>query len=110
MSKETGGPAFPAEEDVRYPSAIITEKHHGMTLRQYAAIKLKAPDSGTDWLDEMITASLRDELASKAMRGFFSSQPPTMGEINQKGFVDVAQFSSWAAYEYADAMLKAREP
>jgi hypothetical protein len=26
----------------------------GMTLRQYAAIKLKVPDSGTDWLDDMI--------------------------------------------------------
>jgi len=29
----------------------------GMTLRQYAAIHLKVPDSGTDWLDEMIKKS-----------------------------------------------------
>jgi hypothetical protein len=29
----------------------------GMTLRQYAAIKLKVPDSGTDWLDDMIRKS-----------------------------------------------------
>ena len=104
-TKETGGPAFP----VFVESGNNDPDFNGMTLRQYAAIKLKVPDGSTDWLDEMITASLRDELASKAMQGFFSSQPPTMGEINQKGFVNVAQFYSWAAYEYADAMLKARE-
>jgi hypothetical protein len=43
----TGGPAFPLEDGV----------HRGMTLRQYAAIKLKVPDSGTDWLDDMIRKS-----------------------------------------------------
>jgi len=36
----------------------------GMTLRQYAAIKLKVPNSGTDWLDEMI----RQSLQAKAQR------------------------------------------
>lgn len=35
-----------------------------MSLRQYAAIKLKIPDSGTDWLDEMIRQSLRDDFAA----------------------------------------------
>ena len=39
----------------------------GMTLRQYAAIKLKVPNSGTDWLDDMIRQSLRDDFAVKAM-------------------------------------------
>jgi hypothetical protein len=43
----TGGPAFPTGNDY--------EK--GMTLRQYAAIHLKVPDSGTDWLDDMIKKS-----------------------------------------------------
>lgn len=38
----------------------------GMTLRQYAAIKLRVPNSGTDWLDEMIRTSLRDDLAAQA--------------------------------------------
>ena len=45
----TGGPAFPA------PNLIIGgETQFGMTLRQYAAIHLKVPNSGTDWLDDMI--------------------------------------------------------
>jgi hypothetical protein len=49
----TGGPAFPTEyrDDATQPCA------EGMTLRQYAAIKLKVPDSGTDWLDDMIRKS-----------------------------------------------------
>lgn len=34
-------------------------EHNGMTLRQYAAIKLKVPNSGTDWLDEMIEEANR---------------------------------------------------
>jgi hypothetical protein len=50
--KDTGGPAFPFVFDdmVKHTREVYT----GMTLRQYAAIKLKVPDSGTDWLDEMI--------------------------------------------------------
>lgn len=101
MSKETGGPAFPAEEDVHYPSAIITEKHQGMTLRQYAAIKLKAPDSGTDWLDEMINKSLRCELAAKAMQGVYAS-----GNLSAS---DTEERIATQSYAQADAMLKARE-
>lgn len=94
MSKETGGPAFPAPAGV----AHITEK--GMTLRQYAAIKLKVPNSGTDCLDEMITQSLRNDFAAKAMQiGGAANQPPAYdNETRAK-----------QAYELADAMLKARE-
>lgn len=32
-------PAFPAEEDTEYPSAVVTTKHQGMTLRDYFAAK-----------------------------------------------------------------------
>jgi len=48
MTTNTGGPAFPTEH------TDTSGLYDGMTLRQYAAIKLKVPDSGTDWLDEMI--------------------------------------------------------
>jgi hypothetical protein len=47
----TGGPAFPV------PDIDGSKVCEGMTLRQYAAIKLKVPDSGTDWLDDMIRKS-----------------------------------------------------
>lgn len=45
----TGGPAFPESGPRGQASG-----GEGMTLRQYAAIHLKVPNSGTDWLDEMI--------------------------------------------------------
>ena len=83
---ETGGPAFPRPQG----------GDAGMTLRQYAAIKLRVPNSGTDWLDEMIRQSLRDELAGKAMQRILSG-----GLASRLSFDD--------AYLLADAMLKARE-
>ena len=68
----------------------------GMTLLQYAAIKLRVPESGDDWLDSMILESLRNELAAKAMQGLMDAAMP-MPEIAQ------------AAYQMADAMLKVSE-
>ena len=47
----TGGPAFP---QCIYNMKGGYDITGGMTLRQYAAIHLKVPNSGTDWLDEMI--------------------------------------------------------
>ena len=83
---ETGGSAFPRPQG----------GDAGMSLRQYAAIKLRVPNSGTDWLDEMIRQSLRDELAGKAMQGILSG-----------GLASRLSFDE--AYSSADAMLKARE-
>ena len=36
----------------------------GMSLRQYAAIHLRQPDSGLGWLDEMIARAKRDDVVS----------------------------------------------
>jgi len=52
MSNTNSGPAFPTLEENG-----CNNGEPGMTLRQYAAIKLKVPDSGTDWLDDMIRKS-----------------------------------------------------
>lgn len=38
-----------------------------MSIRQYAAIKLRVPESGTPWLDAMIRESLRNEFAGQAL-------------------------------------------
>lgn len=96
-----GGQAFPCLE--RGGSGLdLTDG--GMTLRQYAAIKLRVPDSGTDWLDEMIRTSQRDYFAAKAMQGL-------MGRNWEHINSDAEIISTWAASAYgvADAMLKARE-
>lgn len=51
---DDGGPAFP--NTVKVTDEAYAELR-GMTLRQYAAIHLRVPDSGLPWLDEMISAS-----------------------------------------------------
>lgn len=86
----TSGPAFPV------PGLQHDESFNGMTLRQYAAIKLRVPDSGTDWLDDMIRQGLRDEFAARAMQGFCSD--PDMPLL-----VNTADLS----WKMADIMLKA---
>jgi hypothetical protein len=55
---ETNQPesAFPSTFKSLHPEEQQVHRW-GMTLRQYAAIKLKVPDSGTDWLDDMIRKS-----------------------------------------------------
>lgn len=95
---DTGGPAFP--QDATPAWSDLKPTHPGMTLRQYAAIKLRVPNSGTDWLDEMIVQSLRDEFAAKAMQGVISSL--------QEGEDFTDRGCEWA-YNVADDMLKARE-
>ena len=52
-----GGPAFP--HTTQWDGITPAINHNGMTLRQYAAIKLCVPDSGLPWLDEMIVQSRR---------------------------------------------------
>jgi len=93
--KETGVAAFPGFD---YIDQHGKKNPEGMTLRQYAAIKLKVPDSGVDWLDEMITQSLRDYFAAKAMQGILSA----VTEANSKNITHIA-------YKMADAMLEDRK-
>ena len=96
--KETGGQAFPCTEyDTEY-ERYFTEA--GMTLRQYAAIKLKVPDSGTDWLDGMITQSLRNDFAAKTVQALVSS--PHCAEVFN------ATQKVKTAYAIADELLKTR--
>jgi len=54
--KHDGGPAFP---HLRSECQRVneTEMYEGISIRQYAAIKLRVPDSGLDWLDDMIRAA-----------------------------------------------------
>ena len=40
----------------------------GFNKLAYAAIHLKVPDSGIDWLDKMILEAKRDEMAGRARR------------------------------------------
>ena len=70
----------------------------GMTLLEYAAIKLRLPESGTDWLDSMILESLRNDFAARAM----ALQPWHNVDDSYSNHAE-------RCYAIADAMLKAGE-
>lgn len=94
-------PAFPYQHtnDGNPSEACI-----GMTLGQYACIKLKVPKTGDNELDDLIKESLRNDFAAKAINGLI--RPNIKTNINTEYL-----FSTEAKLSYiiADAMLKARE-
>lgn len=99
--RNDGGPAYPIPcEDDRDCGPRFESGYGGMSLRQYAAIKLRVPDSGTDWLDDMIRRSLRDDLAAKVMQGTCA-----LSEASEVSDDRVAII----AFRLAGAMLAARE-
>ena len=82
MTKDTGGPAFPAPAGVSH----ITEQ--GMTLRDYAAIKaMEGFISATAWHPDFIYPD----------------------DFNFVAGGRAADAVAESAYKYADAMLKARQ-
>jgi hypothetical protein len=96
-----GGPAFPCEQSVDSQGNWNQTFEGGMSLREYAAINLRVPKSGTPWLDEMITESLHNDFAAKAMHGGLASRSRDSGEY----FSELAKRSYYIAKE----MLMARE-
>jgi hypothetical protein len=104
MKTKDGGPAFPRNGHPDKNDLPID----GMSLRAYAAIKLKQPDSGIDWLDKMIADAKKDELAAKAMCGLVSVHNH-YGEWTGCGDTEMNKIMSETAYSIADALLAARE-
>jgi hypothetical protein len=97
-AQDNGGPAFPVGNGWHQDTRGSTVEAAGMTLRQYAAIKLRVPDSGVDWLDEMIRQSLRDDLAARA---FAMAMHPESRDYKP-------EYTAAHSYRFADAMLAAR--
>ena len=106
MSKiDNGGPAFPFT--CQGPTTA-PEAYYGMTMRQYAAIKLRVPDSGTDWLDEMISKSLRDDFAARVMQGTYNDGSVAKASELVDDSTNMNSVSEWA-YAQADAMLRVKD-
>jgi len=92
MTREARDPAFPLASDITKDDVF----HHGLTSRQYAAIKLRVPHSGAKWLDEMIIESIRDDFA--------------LAVLNESLAVCSTNASaSENSYKVADEMMKARK-
>jgi len=92
---EDGGPAFPVVRMPLDPDTILN--HPGMSLRQYASIHLKVPQSGLPWLDEMINEARRDAFAGQALAGLLADPSVTASE----------KCVAISAMDYADAMIEA---
>lgn len=74
-----------------------TEFWHGFTARQHAAIELRVPDSGLDWLDAMIEKRNLMDFAGQALQGLIASNHDEAGI----SFTDIPGY----AYDQADAMI-----
>ena len=100
--KNDGGPAFPFEHATKSgPNGTVNEWVYcdGMTLRQYACIYLRVPETGEEWLDDIIRRAQKDDFAAKAMQAMVSNGGSLAGDGG----------TASRAYGMADAMLKARE-
>jgi len=97
MSTAPNEPAAPLNE-LDQSTGHIVAQHLGLTAREHAAIALRVPDSGTDWLDAMIRTAKRDDVAARAMLTMISMCQYADGEWDHD---TVAQ----NAYALADAML-----
>lgn len=54
--------------------AMPTNMRYGLSKIEYACIHLELPDSGTEWLDELIAKKQRQSIAAKAMEGILSNE------------------------------------
>ena len=100
MSKPGGGSAFPSS---------CGDGSDGMSLREYACIQLRVPETGEPWLDELIRTSQADWFAGQALIGLETALAYKFDhcEIN----IEVeCQALAVVAYKVADAMQEARKP
>lgn len=97
-SDATGGPVFPLENPRLLETGELFKQCPGLTVRQYAAIQLRVPESGDDWLDRMIRkANLRDT-AAQALAGMLG------GETEDSAFSE--DVAADRARRMAEALLR----
>lgn len=99
---EDGGPAFPTGHEDAY--GFMSD---GMTLREYAAIHLRVPNSGKAWLDEMIEVANRNDVAATALNGIIAS-PHSFENVERNGKANSISEMVKVAVAFADVMLAER--
>jgi len=85
----------------------------GLSAREITAIELRIPQSGREWIDDMIRKANRDELAAKAMQAIVAKTPLQADWLDDPETTahrkQTMECVSRGAYLYSDAMLAARE-
>ena len=102
MTKENEGqePVFPFVYGKDFEQSNAGEICSGINIRDYACIHLKVPKTGKPWLDELITDSLRNEMAGRAMQGNLSNHRIDQDSYYRNNLIPIL------SYELADAMLQ----
>ncbi len=115
--REDGGPAFP------YPDSIasvpidaqdVRWRPGNLTVRDYACIELKVPDTGKPWLDKIIRVGARRELVGQTLAAVITFWERWKGEYPDHPAREVTK-EHWhrraavSARHYVDAMEKASE-
>ncbi len=70
---DDGGPAFPFPSGPEPRVDSFHDRCEGMTLRQWAAVTLCVPSSGTPWLDAMIREARQHATTAQLMAGLYAS-------------------------------------
>lgn len=86
---------------------VVREQWFGFTQRERAAIDLRVPDSGSEWLDEMIREGRRLDMATASLSGLFSNVNTVPKD--DETFQQVYAKASEASLAIADALLRASE-
>jgi len=60
MATDEDEPARPIPTQHDFAGEVLSQGWLGLKAKEYAAIHLRVPDSGTDWLDAMIRRSNRN--------------------------------------------------
>jgi len=107
-TEESAFPLIQSEksDNIENMPYVLVESLFGLSKREYACIHLKVPESGTEWLDELITKSLRDDFAGQALTGFISS-PKVIINLKEEGKISDEDYAN-IAYLTAGAMLQER--
>lgn len=95
-----GGPAFPKPCD-ECSHSVGEHACYGMSLRDYACIRLKVPETDKDWLNVIILKALRTDLAGMALAAMTAAPDYSKGPCNSA--------MAERAYVIAEWMLAERD-
>ena len=87
-------------DEAAFPGFIDGPEWEGMNLRTYAAIELRIPDSGIDWLDKMIAKAERRDITVKTTTALISGSMLRFKEPSYSDNDMAIEALDWAEYIY----------
>ncbi len=97
--------AYPRNETEGVGSETFHYSAPGFTAQELAAIKLKVPNSGEEWLDEMILESRRLDYAGQAMIAIVANEDAVRAITDGASSDEGLRYLAGIAGFVADAMI-----